>query len=117
MLGAGPPEPCPAGKVRDWAGICFNKSEAKACLTCEPGSAAPAEKPASTAGEKPEASAQVEANKEVEGTKVKQGLGHTEFGNWLAHQLASHVKAKKVEKPTAAEVDKPNSTAAESLRH
>ena len=62
---------CPAGKVRDWAGICFNKSEAKACINCAPGSAAPAEKPteaaekpASTAGEKPEASAQVESNKE-----------------------------------------------------
>jgi hypothetical protein len=78
---------CPAGKVRDWAGICFNKSEAKACITCAPGSAAPAEKPESTAAEKheankevekstgaekPEASTQVEANKEVEGTKIKQ---------------------------------------------
>lgn len=49
---------CPAGKVRDWAGICFNKSEAKACLTCAPGScAAPAENPKTV---------QVEANKEVE---------------------------------------------------
>jgi hypothetical protein len=36
---------CPAGKVKDWAGICFNKSEAKACPTCAPGSAAAAENP------------------------------------------------------------------------
>ena len=49
---------CSAGKVRDWAGICFNKSEAKACLTCAPGSAAPPEKP--------EASGQVETKKGVE---------------------------------------------------
>ena len=45
MLGAGPPEPCPAGQVRDWAGFCWDKSVAKACITCAPGSAAPAEKP------------------------------------------------------------------------
>jgi hypothetical protein len=31
---------CSAGKVKDWAGICFPESEAKACLTCTPGSAA-----------------------------------------------------------------------------
>src|SRR5215472_9712341 len=61
---------CPEGKVRDWAGICFNKSEAKACLTCEPGSAAAAEKP-TEAAEKPETSAQAEANKEVE-PSIKQ---------------------------------------------
>jgi hypothetical protein len=36
---------CPSGQIKDWAGICFNKSEAKACLTCAPGSAAAAEKP------------------------------------------------------------------------
>ncbi|HEY6537347.1 MAG TPA: hypothetical protein VIY08_16360 [Candidatus Nitrosocosmicus sp.] len=49
---------CSAGKVRDWAGICFNKNEARACLTCAPGSATPTEKP--------EASAQVETKKGVE---------------------------------------------------
>src|SRR5215472_1988341 len=82
--------PCPAGKVRDWTGICFNKSEAKACPTCAPGSAAPAEKPEtssqveankevekSTTAEKPETSSQVETNrdlfhKEVE-PSIKQG--------------------------------------------
>jgi hypothetical protein len=36
---------CPSGQIKDWAGICFNKSEAKACPTCAPGSAAAAEKP------------------------------------------------------------------------
>jgi len=29
---------CPEGKVRDYAGICFNKDEAKACFFCAPGS-------------------------------------------------------------------------------
>ncbi len=51
---------CPAGQVKDWAGICFNKSEAKACITCTPGSAAASttEKPVSnTASEKPTESA------------------------------------------------------------
>ncbi|MGC2684155.1 MAG: hypothetical protein WA323_20020, partial [Candidatus Nitrosopolaris sp.] len=37
--------PCPAGEVKDWAGLCFKESEAKACPTCVPGSAAAAEKP------------------------------------------------------------------------
>jgi hypothetical protein len=234
-------ESCPAGQVKDWAGICFNKSEAKACPTCAPGSAAPAEKPTAaekpetlarptgitaekwaklspgaqkglvelqhglanrelgekvraytcktvvefvnsciqygkemerwhekygenikspeaeknrpsfqfvpdvpkkavelefkggekkivqpgnffatvlahanankeaekpTAAEKPEASALVEANKEIEGTKLKQQQG---FGNWLAHQLASHAKAnKEAEKAkSTAEAEKP----------
>ncbi|MGB6528140.1 MAG: hypothetical protein WBF33_08540 [Candidatus Nitrosopolaris sp.] len=54
-------ESCPAGQVKDWAGICFNKSEARVCITCAPGSAAASEKPteaateksASTASEKP----------------------------------------------------------------
>jgi hypothetical protein len=36
---------CSAGEVKDWAGICFNKSETKACPACAPGSAAAAEKP------------------------------------------------------------------------
>jgi len=31
--------PCPAGQVRDWADICWDKSVAKACPTCELGSA------------------------------------------------------------------------------
>src|SRR5262249_54635872 len=62
---------CPEGKVRDWAGICFNKNEAKACLTCAPGSAAPAEEPktaqveANKEAEKPQASAQVRATTEL----------------------------------------------------
>jgi len=30
---------CSAGKVKDWAGVCFPESEAKACPTCAPGSA------------------------------------------------------------------------------
>jgi hypothetical protein len=55
---------CPAGKVRDWAGICFDKSVAKACITCAPGSAAPAEKP--------EALPRVETNKEVEKPTVAE---------------------------------------------
>lgn len=81
----------------------------------EKNTAAEGEKSKSTAAEKSEASAQVNTNKEVEGTKVKKG---DEFGNWLAHQLASHAKAKKeLVKHTAAEGEKPNSTATESLRH
>jgi len=72
-------ESCPAGQVKDWAGICFNKSEAKACPSCAPGSATAAEKPKSAA-EKSEASAQVEANKEVEGTMIKQQhLGNSQI--------------------------------------
>jgi len=39
------PVECPAGQVKDWAGICWDKSVAKACITCAPGSAAPAENP------------------------------------------------------------------------
>jgi hypothetical protein len=35
---------CPFGQIKDWAGICFKESEAKACPTCAPGSAAAAEK-------------------------------------------------------------------------
>ena len=81
LFGSGP---CPAGKVRNWAGICFNKSEAKACLTCAPGSAAPK----STASEKPEALARVETNKEVE-------------------------KPTAAEKPIAAPAEKPKSGAPE----
>ena len=36
----GSTEHCPAGsgEIRDWAGHCFKISEAKACLTCAPGS-------------------------------------------------------------------------------
>jgi hypothetical protein len=48
---------CPSGQVKDWAGICFKESEAKACPTCAPGSAAAAEKsgtpPEKSAAEKP----------------------------------------------------------------
>lgn len=35
---------CPFGQIKDWAGICFKDSEAKACPTRAPGSAAAAEK-------------------------------------------------------------------------
>lgn len=38
---------CSAGKVKDWAGVCFPESEAKACPTCAPGSAATSAKPMS----------------------------------------------------------------------
>jgi hypothetical protein len=50
---------CSAGQIKDWAGICFKESEAKACPTCAPGSAAAAEKsstlppPEKPAAEKP----------------------------------------------------------------
>jgi hypothetical protein len=37
LLGSGN-GPCPTGKVRDYAGYCFNAREAKACFTCPPGS-------------------------------------------------------------------------------
>ncbi|MGC2574097.1 MAG: hypothetical protein WA364_21495 [Candidatus Nitrosopolaris sp.] len=39
---------CPSGQIKDWAGICFKESEAKACPTCAPGSAAAAEKPSTS---------------------------------------------------------------------
>jgi len=40
---------CPSGQIKDWAGICFKESEAKACPTCAPGSAAAGEKSSTSA--------------------------------------------------------------------
>src|SRR5215831_10018821 len=111
-------ESCPAGQVKDWAGLCFNKSEAKACPSCAPGSAAAAEKPKSAA-EKSEASAQVEANKEAEGTMVKQQhLGSSEIKvenkeigadvlhtreSALQHKAASQAKVEHASPPKGGE--------------
>ena len=98
---------CPAGKVRDWAGICFNKSEAKACLTCEPGSAA--------AAEKPEAAPKVETNrdlfhKEVE-PSIKQGqeLGSSQIKVENQHidtgTLHTKESARELEMASQAKVE------------
>ena len=78
-------ESCPAGQLKDWLGICFNKSQAKACPTCAPGSAA--------AAEKHEASARVEANKEVEKPTVAEAEKPKSTAAEKSETLA-HVEAK-----------------------
>lgn len=79
---------CPAGKVRDWVGICFDKSLAKACLTCAPGSAALVEKPSHTASEKAKNAAVIKAI--CHDLETKGGTGGSQL-------LASHLGPTKIQ--------------------